>query len=101
MRIEDYALIGYLQTSVLVGRNGSVDWLCLPRFDSASCFTACRQAWTGSWTGAPDNPADKDRALHCPAQLLRQGLDLLPGRAREADEAITHVFPTPRRAPRG
>ncbi|MFC9389882.1 glycoside hydrolase family 15 protein [Streptomyces venezuelae] len=53
-RIDDYALIGDLQTAALVGRDGSVDWLCLPRFDSAACFAAILgDEDNGHWRLAP------------------------------------------------
>jgi GH15 family glucan-1,4-alpha-glucosidase len=52
--IEDYALLGDLQTAALVGRNGSVDWLCCPRFDSAACFAALLgDEANGRWLLAP------------------------------------------------
>ncbi|MEU7101712.1 glycoside hydrolase family 15 protein [Streptomyces longwoodensis] len=53
-RIEDYALIGDEQTAALVGPDGSVDWLCLPRFDSGACFARLLgDEDNGHWRIAP------------------------------------------------
>jgi GH15 family glucan-1,4-alpha-glucosidase len=54
LRIEDYALIGDTQTAALVGIDGSIDWLCLPRFDSPACFAALLGDEShGRWLIAP------------------------------------------------
>ncbi|MGH3422573.1 MAG: trehalase-like domain-containing protein, partial [Streptosporangiaceae bacterium] len=52
--IEDYALIGDMQTAALIDRHGSVDWLCLPRFDSDACFAALLgDERNGQWRISP------------------------------------------------
>ncbi|MEQ7128090.1 glycoside hydrolase family 15 protein [Actinopolymorpha sp. B11F2] len=54
MLLEDYGLIGDLEAAALVGRNGAVEWLCLPRFDSSSCFsTLLGDERHGRWLMAP------------------------------------------------
>ncbi|MFE9766240.1 glycoside hydrolase family 15 protein [Streptomyces sp. NPDC005808] len=70
-RIEDYALIGDEQTAALVGRDGSVDWLCLPRFDSAACFAALLgNEEHGHWRIAPKGAGDCTRRAYRPDTLV-------------------------------
>ncbi len=59
-RIEDYALIGNCETAALVARDGSIDWLCWPRFDSDACFAALLGTpENGHWQIAPAGPVQK------------------------------------------
>ena len=55
--IESYALIGDTQTAALVGRDGSIDWACFPRFDSGACFAALLgDRENGRWRIGPEAP---------------------------------------------
>lgn len=95
--IGDYALVGDCHTAALVGRDGSVDWLCLPRFDSASCFGALLgDAEHGRWLLAPDGEVvSSSREYVGDTFVLRtrwvtaegevEVLDLMPTGDRRAD----------------
>ena len=71
MLLEDYGLIGDLEAAALVGRNGAVDWLCLPRFDSASCFSALLgDDRHGRWLVAPAGEVQTNSRRYRPGTLV-------------------------------
>src|SRR5436189_713170 len=121
MRIEDYGLIGDLHTAALVGRDGAVDWLCLPRFDSASCFAALLgDERHGRWrlapapdgmvaTAGPDAfrfstvlPLElADGVVRADFDIVEQGPDHVRNRRRAAPDRVRAVRACPAtRAPR-
>jgi len=96
-RIEDYALIGDEQTAALVGRDGSVDWLCLPRFDSGACFARLLgDEDNGHWRIAPagvDGPCTR-RAYRPDTLVLDTEWETDEGAIR-----VTDLMPQRDRAP--
>jgi len=71
LRIEDYAVIGDCQTAALVGRDGSIDWLCWPRFDSSACFAALLGGPEhGHWCIRPIDANAKVSRRYRPATLI-------------------------------
>jgi GH15 family glucan-1,4-alpha-glucosidase len=87
MRIEDYGLIGDLQSAALVGRDGSIDWLCLPRFDSPSCLTALLgDERHGRWLLAPAGEITGTSRRYRPGTLvLETDFETADGTVRVTD----------------
>jgi GH15 family glucan-1,4-alpha-glucosidase len=97
LRIEDYALIGDCHTAALVGRNGSIDWLCFPRFDSGACFAALLGTEeNGRWLLAPAGKIKNIRRRYREGTLVLETdyetedgavtvVDCMPPRSKEPD----------------
>ena len=91
-RIEDYALIGDRETAALVGRDGSIDWLCWPRFDSHACFAALLGSREhGRWMMAP-----RDKDMHV-RRRYRPNTLILETRFETNEGAVTLIDFMPRR----
>jgi GH15 family glucan-1,4-alpha-glucosidase len=82
--LEDYALIGDCHTSALIGRDGSMDWLCLPRFDSGACFAALLGGPEhGRWLIAPAGEVTRSkRAYRDGTMVLETELETAEGAVR-------------------
>ena len=97
MRIEDYALLGDTHTAALVGIDGSIDWLCLPRFDSGACFASLLgDARHGRWLLSPVGRPARTRRRYRPGTLVLETefeteagavrlIDFMPPRDRNPD----------------
>jgi GH15 family glucan-1,4-alpha-glucosidase len=91
--LEDYAMIGDTHTAALVGRGGSIDWLCLPRFDSGACFAALLGDEShGRWLLSPTDAFKTRRRYRPDTLVLDSEHDVGSGVVRVTD------FMTPRRA---
>jgi GH15 family glucan-1,4-alpha-glucosidase len=102
-RIEDYALIGDLSTAALVGRDGSIDWLCWPRFDSDACFAALLGTLEhGRWLIAPRAPVARISRHYRTDTLILETrfetedgsatlIDFMPPRAAPAYDGVSHI----------
>ncbi len=83
MKLEHYGFIGDMHTGALVGANGSIDWLCLPRFDSNACFAALLgEEKNGCWRIAPRDEAARSR------QAYRQDTMILETTFETAEGAV-------------
>ncbi|MBI0301291.1 glycoside hydrolase family 15 protein, partial [Streptomyces sp. PRKS01-29] len=95
--IDDYALIGDHQTAALISRHGSIDWLCLPRFDSPACFAALLgDRDNGHWRLAPKGAGACTRRGYLDDSLVLESvwetetgtvkvIDFMPQRDRAPD----------------
>ena len=96
-RIEDYALIGDCETAALVSRDGSIDWLCWPRFDSDACFAALLgDPSHGRWKISPADPEARITRRYLPDTLILETtfetstgvvrmIDFMPPRGQASD----------------
>jgi GH15 family glucan-1,4-alpha-glucosidase len=95
--IEDYAMIGDCHTAALVARDGSMDWLCFPRFDSGACFAALLGSEeNGQWLLSPANKIQSIRRRYREDTLVLETdyetedgavtlVDCMPPRSKEPD----------------
>jgi GH15 family glucan-1,4-alpha-glucosidase len=86
MKLESYALLGDSSSAALVGTNGSIDWLCAPRFDSPACFAALLgAAENGFWRIAPVEPAQAERSYRGHSLVLETRFTCASGSVRLTD----------------